>query len=127
MRAGDRFDCRDNIVRDLDAQGFLHVAGRRNRMVTIADQNVFPEDIETLLLAQPGVDHAAVLPRPDTRRGTTLVALIAGSADPDALLQLCRTRFGPLAAPRRIATLADFPLLASGKPDLIALARRIPE
>ncbi len=110
----------------LDDEGYLTVAGRRNRMVTIADQNVFPEDIEALLLADPAVTHCAVIPLPDARRGTCLVAAIDGPAEADlcdALLVRCRAAFGPLAAPRRLQVLDDFPLTLSGKPDLAAIAR----
>ena len=45
----------------------LVLSGRADRMVTVADQNVFPEEIEAFLLSQPGVTRAAVLPRPDRR------------------------------------------------------------
>lgn len=112
----------------LDADGYLTVAGRRNRMVTIADQNVFPEDIETLLLADPAVAHCAVIPQPDTRRGTILVAVMAGPVDlntRERLLGGCRAAFGPLAAPKHIYGMADFPLTLSGKPDLVEIARRV--
>ncbi|WP_353476303.1 AMP-binding protein (plasmid) [Salipiger sp. H15] len=112
----------------LDGEGCLAVAGRRSRMVTIADRNVFPEDIEALLLAEPGVRHCAVMPRADPRRGVHLVAVIAGPCDGDTaerLLALCRGAFGPLAAPRRVIGLADFPLTASGKPDLRQIAARL--
>ncbi|MCA0921305.1 AMP-binding protein [Pseudooceanicola nanhaiensis] len=109
----------------MDAEGFLTVAGRRNRMVTIAGQNVFPEDIEALLLGEPDVTACAVVPRPDALRGATLVAVVDGTPDPlreARLLALCRTSVGPLAAPRRIVALADFPQTVSGKPDLRAIA-----
>ncbi|MHA6345275.1 AMP-binding protein [Roseivivax sp. CAU 1761] len=113
-----------------DAEGFLHLSGRRNRMVTIAGQNVFPETIEAWLAAQEGVGPCAVLPRPDALRGTVLVALRAGAADPEGdarLLAAARARFDALAAPRRIVALPDFPLTAAGKPDLGRLAVRLAE
>ncbi|MCA1288409.1 AMP-binding protein [Salipiger bermudensis] len=110
----------------LDVAGVLTVAGRRSRMVTVADQNVFPEDIEALLLADPEVAHCAVLPRPDPRRGVQLVAVIAGRCDAacsERLLALGRAALGPLAAPRRVIGMAEFPLTPSGKPDLRAIGR----
>ncbi len=63
-------------------------------MVTVADQNVFPEEIEAFLLSQPGVTRAAVLPRPDTRRGHVLEAVVEGGEDA-ALLTACRQALGP--------------------------------
>ncbi|MDS9470072.1 AMP-binding protein [Paracoccus sp. MBLB3053] len=112
----------------LDADGFLTVSGRQNRMVTIADQNVFPEDIESLLLSDPAITHCAVIPRPDPSRLVSLVAVIAGRSDPelrDQMLGVCREAFGPLAAPRQVIELADFPVTPSGKPDLREIARRL--
>ncbi|WP_176806739.1 AMP-binding protein [Alloyangia pacifica] len=112
----------------LDAEGLLSIAGRRSRMVTIADQNVFPEDIEGWLISDPAVRHCAVLPRPDPRRGVHLVAVIAGELDAETcgrLLALGRHAFGPLAAPRRVIGMAEFPLTVSGKPDLREIARRL--
>ncbi len=51
----------------LDPQGYLYLAGRKRRMVLIADQNTFPEEIENFLLAQAGVAHCAVIARPIPR------------------------------------------------------------
>jgi long-chain acyl-CoA synthetase len=104
--------------------GFLFLAGRAGRMVTVADQNVFPEEIEAFLLAQPGVTQAAVLPRADALRGHVLDAVVMGG-DPDALLAACRRRLGPLKTPRRVLCVADWPLLASGKTDLATLRESV--
>jgi long-chain acyl-CoA synthetase len=103
--------------------GFLHLSGRATRMVKIADRAAYPEEIETFLLSQPGVTSAAVLPRPDPLRGHHLVALVQGEAPDDALLAALRVAFGPLIAPKAILRPADWPMLASGKTDLAALAR----
>ena len=89
-------------------------------MVTVADQNVFPEEIEAFLLGQPGVTQAAVLPRADALRGHVLEAVVMGG-DAAALLSACRRRLGPLKTPRRVLQVGDWPLLASGKTDLAAL------
>ncbi|SFD37573.1 AMP-binding protein [Salipiger profundus] len=112
----------------LDAEGNLTVAGRRKRMVTIADQNVFPEDIEATLLADPQLTHCAVVPLPDSKRGHVLVAVIAAPAAPgtaERLLRRGREIFGTLTAPRRVVEMDDFPLTVSGKPDLGEIARRL--
>ena len=60
---------------------FLYLQGRAGRMVTVADQNVFPEEIKAFLMGLPGVARAAVLPRPDGLRGVHLVAVLMGSGD----------------------------------------------
>ena len=103
--------------------GYLYLAGRAGRMVTIADQNVFPEEIEAFLATLPGVTRAAVLPMPDAARGQRLVAVLMGDAGEEtAILSALRERLGPLQAPKKLIWRQDWPVLASGKTDLVQLA-----
>lgn len=102
--------------------GYLYLRGRAGRMVTVADQNVFPEEIETLLQAMPGIARAAVLPVPDALRGTVLVGLVQGDRSAHAaILAALRAELGALKAPKALIWLQDWPLLPSGKTDLRAL------
>lgn len=104
----------------------LFLQGRMGRMVTVADQNVFPEEIEALMATLPGIRRVAVLPVPDPRRGQALVALAEG--DPGqgaAILAATRQALGSLKAPKRLIWVADWPLLPSGKTDLRALEARL--
>ncbi len=91
-------------------------------MVTVADQNVFPEEIEALMETLPGVQRAAVLAVPDAARGHVLQAVCLGDAAQEAaVLAALRAELGPLKAPRRILWRADWPVTASGKTDFAAL------
>lgn len=102
----------------LDPAGHLWLTGRGDRMFQVADQRIHPEEIEAMLLGLPGVDHAAVLPRPDAARGQIPVALISGGIETDMLLSRARTALGPTKAPRAVIRVADWPILPSGKTDL---------
>ena len=102
--------------------GFLTLKGRAGRMVTVADQNVFPEEIEGLLHTLPGITRAAILPVPDAKRGHTLIAVLQGDpAQEAAILTTLRQKLGPLKAPKSLIWREDWPTLASGKTDLRAL------
>ncbi len=104
-------------------QGELHLAGRAGRMLTVADQNVFPEEIELFLAELPGVRRVAVLPRPDRLRGHVLVAVMQGDpAQEAAILQAARDRLGALKMPRAVIWRTDWPLTPAGKSDLTRLA-----
>ena len=104
-------------------RGELWLAGRRGRMVTVADQNVFPEEIEAFLAGLPGVERVAVLPRADLMRGHVLVAVMQGdAAREEAILHEARARLGTLKAPRRVIWRTDWPVLPSGKADLTRIA-----
>lgn len=103
---------------------FLH--GRAGRMVTVADQNVFPEEIEALIEAMPGLRRAAVLPVADARRGVVLMACVQGDAGVEAaLMARLRAELGPLKAPKSLVWVEDWPILSSGKTDLVALQARL--
>lgn len=107
-------------------EGFLYLSGRAGRMVTVADQNVFPEEIEILMLSLPGVTKAAVLPVRDAMRGTVLVAMVQGDPSAEeAILACLRAELGALKAPRALFWQVDWPVLASGKTDLRALEARL--
>lgn len=105
-------------------RGALYLAGRAGRMVTVADHNIFPEEVEVFLMAQVGIRRVAALPRPDGMRGSVLVAVAMGDpAQEEAILKAARQTLGPLKAPRAILWRSDWPELPSGKPDLTRIAR----
>jgi long-chain acyl-CoA synthetase len=104
--------------------GLLYISGRKTRVVQIADQSVYPEQIEAFMATLPGVDRIAIIPEPDAKRGAVLMAFAMGSAlHEQAILAATRAEFGPLKSPRRIIWRDDWPVLASGKTDLQALRR----
>jgi len=106
--------------------GYLYLSGRAGRMVTVADQNVFPEEIESFIAGLPGVARVAVLPRRDALRGAVMVAVVQGDRSAEAaILAACRGRLGALVAPRAVIWVDDWPVLASGKTDLVRLAGEV--
>lgn len=109
----------------LDAAGYLFLRGRKRRMVTVADHNVFPEEIEQLVLTLPGVTGCAVLAIPDALRGHKLICFLTGRFDEPSLRRTCRAAFGPAAVPQRFVLLDAMPLLSAGKPDLPRLAAMV--
>ena len=110
----------------LDPHGNLHLTGRKSRRVTIADQSVYPDAVESHLLAQPDMPPCALLPVEDGLRGLRLAAVIEGQPDAtlsQTLRQSCRDAFGALATPARVFFIEALPRLASGKTDLAALSK----
>ena len=102
--------------------GYLYLSGRAGRMVTVADQNVFPEEMEAVLANFAGITRVAVLPYSDALRGVVMVAVVQGDQAQEAqILARGRAVFGALKAPRRLIWRDDWPMLASGKTDLRAL------
>jgi long-chain acyl-CoA synthetase len=105
---------------------YLFLQGRAGRMVTIADQNVFMDEVEAYLAGLPGVRRVAVVARANAARGHVLEAVMMGDRAQDvAILRAARRHLGALKAPRRIWWRDDWPELASGKTDMWAIEQAL--
>ncbi len=60
----------------LDADGYLHIIGRRDNMFVSGGENIHPEEIERALVDIAGVDQAVVVPVPDAEFGSRPVAFV---------------------------------------------------
>jgi len=100
-----------------DEGGYIHMRGRSRDVIRSGGMNVYPAEIEPLLLQYPGVAEAAVIGIPDRDWGERVVAcLVAGAPhDADAILSYCRSRLAPHKRPKQIAFMERMPLTASGK------------
>jgi len=123
----DRYRYRSNDIGHLDEMGHLWLEGRADRMVKIAGMRLDLSVAEEALLRIPGVMDAVVV-SVAIGDGVRLVAhvVIEAESSLDAAA-LRRTLAGDLAAihlPARFDIRTEpFPLLASGKKDLLALGR----
>jgi long-chain acyl-CoA synthetase len=105
----------------LDADGYLYVVDRKKDLILRGGFNVFPRDVEDVLLAHPAVALAGVVGRPDVRLGEEVVAFV--SLRPDAVVtaeELSEHARKHLAAnkyPRQITIVPAIPLTSVGKLD----------
>ncbi len=101
----------------LDAQGFLTLAGRAKDMIIRSGVNIYPEEIETALRAHPDVRDAAVVGVPHPDRGEEVVAfvLLARPLPDPELRDWCARHLAPYKLPRQFEALEAFPLNSSGK------------
>ncbi|MFJ9552499.1 AMP-binding protein [Nocardiopsis sp. NPDC101807] len=117
---------RTNDLGRLDAEGRLAVLGRMDEVVNTGGHKVVPGQVNALLMEHPAVAESVVVGRPDPEWGERVSAVVV-PADPDApptLEQLrawVRERLPSYAAPRELDLRGSLPMLASGKPDLVAL------
>lgn len=104
----------------MDSNGLLYVAGRKNRMFTSSDINIFPEAIEKWCEKQ-GATAAAALPKPDPKRGAVPICFYTGGPAPDVITAAAQAELP--VPPKRFIQLTDWPVLPAGKTDLATLAR----
>ncbi len=121
----DSYRTGDFAVRDKD--GLLHSVGRKDQMVKIRGHRLDLGEVEAVLRLHPQVRDALAVAV--GARDTEIRAVVLSEAGPSLLSDLkllCRQRLPSYGRPARIATLAQFPLLATGKIDRQAL-RKIAE
>ncbi len=103
-----------------DADGDLHLAGRRANRINMAGMKFFAEEVEAVLDAHPGVRRSRVRARLHERLGELPVAEFV-PADPAAppsareLTRHCRERLPAYKVPRAFDAVASLPLTATGK------------
>jgi malonyl-CoA/methylmalonyl-CoA synthetase len=102
--------------------GYVTLRGRASDLIISGGFNVYPREIEDVLLEQPGVREAAVVGEADARRGEVPVAYFAGEADPAALEAACRRALASFKQPRRFVRIEALPRNAMGKVDKARLS-----
>src|SRR5262249_51753596 len=111
----------------MDAHGNLSVSGRAKEVIHVGGLNVFPAEVEGFLLTHPDVVQAAVVGVPHPAMGEVPQAFVVvrpgSELTPAGLLQFARARIAGYKLPYGIRLLSEMPLLPSGKPDRVALAR----
>lgn len=99
----------------MDGEGFLYVVGREKNMIISGGENVYPEEIEMVLLAHPKVQATAVIGVEDTYWGQVPVAFIQGEVSKIELKKLCRIGLSTYKHPRKWFFVEEFPYTTSGK------------
>jgi long-chain acyl-CoA synthetase len=103
----------------LDADGYLAIVDRKKDMILRGGFNVYPREVEELLLTHPAVGQCAVVGVPDERLGEEIKAFIVckpgQSTSEDALVAWCRERVALYKAPRFVEFKDSLPMSATGK------------
>ena len=99
----------------LDEDGYLYVADRRDDLIVSGGMNVYPAEVEDVVLAFPGVHEVAVVGVPDETWGQLVVAAIVGEVSEADLAEHCRNRLASYKLPRRYLFRTELPKNASAK------------
>lgn len=109
--------------------GRVTVFGRADNVIISGGEKVLLDTVEHVVRGIPGLEAAVVVASDDDEWGQVPVVVVSatGRPDDDELLREVRGvvagRVGRAAAPARIVTVEEFPLLSSGKPDRVRAAR----
>ncbi len=103
-----------------DEEGYVRIVDRKKDMVLRGGYNVYPRDVEEVLLRHPAVGQVAVIGLPDPQYGEEVCAVIVkdpngGEASEDEIKAWSKERLASYKYPRRVIFTDAFPLGPSGK------------
>ncbi|MBX5448973.1 acyl-CoA synthetase [Thermogemmatispora sp.] len=102
-----------------DEEGYYYIVGRKKDLFISGGENVYPAEVEAVLLAHPGVAEAAVIGRPDPRWGEVGLAIVVprvpGGLRAEELLAFCGERLARYKIPKQIVFAEALPRNAMGK------------
>jgi acyl-CoA synthetase (AMP-forming)/AMP-acid ligase II len=111
-----------------DADGFYFFASRADDMFVCGGENVFPGDVEAMLMRLPAVAEVCVVPVPDAIKGQKPVAFVVpkrgASVTEDEVKAFALANGPAYQHPRRVFIVPELPLASTNKVDRRALTER---
>jgi long-chain acyl-CoA synthetase len=103
----------------LDEDGVLFIVDRKKDLVIRGGFNVYPRELEEVLLEHPGISEVAVIGKPDERLGEEVVAVVVPvpglALTPDEVIAWARQRLAAYKYPREVRILDQLPKGPTGK------------
>jgi malonyl-CoA/methylmalonyl-CoA synthetase len=103
----------------LEADGYLTLCGRSKDLIISGGLNIYPPEVERVLMEHPAVNACAVIGCLDPEWGEKVTAVVVlhqtGSASAEELIRFCREKLAPYKSPKSIVFRDDLPRNAMGK------------
>jgi acyl-CoA synthetase (AMP-forming)/AMP-acid ligase II len=113
-----------------DKDGFIFIRDRLKDMIISGGENIYPAELEDVILQHPGVADVAVIGMPSAKWGESPLAVVV-KADPDlderAVLEYCNGRLARFKLPRRVVFVDAVPRNPTGKALKRVLRDQFPE
>lgn len=102
-----------------DEEGFYFLADRKGDMIISGGENIYPREIEEVLVQHEAVAEAAVIGVPNEKWGEEVKAIVVlaegATGDEQDILEFCKSRLAGYKRPRSVDFTDDFPRTATGK------------
>ncbi len=114
---GRRWFRTGDLARRDPETGYLTLLGRRTELILSGGFNVYPREIEEVLVTFPGVKEAAVVGRPHPEWGEVPAAFLVADTDisTDELIAFCKEQLAGFKVPREVRFVEALPRNALGK------------
>ena len=102
-----------------DEEGYIYICDRKKEMIISGGYNVYPLEVEQVVLSHPAVQDCAVVGVPDEKWGEAIKAVIelkkGSSVSESELMLYCKERIGSVKAPKSIDFIEELPRSSAGK------------
>ncbi len=103
----------------LDEDGYLFITDRKKDMIIKGGENIYPSEIENILVKHPGVAEAAVIGIPDEKYGEEVVAYVVKHPDTelseDDVISHCKNNYSKFKCPKQVKFIDILPKSLVGK------------
>ena len=106
----------------MDVDGYVYLEGRRGDLIISGGVNVYPAEIERVLMNLDGVQQVVAFGLPDETWGQRVCVAVTGSVDADAIDEFTREQLSGAKRPKSMFIADQFPTTHSGKVDRKAVA-----
>jgi acyl-CoA synthetase (AMP-forming)/AMP-acid ligase II len=102
-----------------DEDGYLYLVDRRGDKIVTGGENVYPSEVENVLIEHPAVAEAAIIGLPHERWGEQVTAVVVArpgaTIDADALIAFSRSQLAGFKTPKQVRFTDALPRTATGK------------
>ena len=102
-----------------ESDGYITLCGRSKDLIISGGLNIYPPEVERVLLEHPAVNACAVIGCPDSEWGERVIGMVVlnkgGAVSVDELIRFCREKLAPYKSPKSIVFIEDLPRNAMGK------------
>jgi len=105
-------------VATVDEDGYMYIQDRTKDMILSGGENVYPAEIEKVILGHPDVKECAVIGQPSDRWGESPLAVVVakdGAIAPESILAHCQGKLAPFKTPKAVEFVDEIPRNPTGK------------
>lgn len=103
----------------MDEDGYIYVVDRKSDMIVSGGMNIYPAEIEAVMVDHPAIAEVAVIGAPDEKWGQSVKALIikapGAEVSEDEIIEWCKGKMAGYRVPRSVDFMTEFPKTPTGK------------
>jgi len=109
---------RTGDIGEIDSEGYLYIRDRIKDMIISGGENIYPAEIESVIIGMPGVGEVAVIGLPDEKWGEIVCAIVVGDASKvgeQQVIEFCGARLARYKLPKKVLRVDAIPRNPAGK------------